>query len=394
MLRLPSAGGAGGTGVGRMTTGIAVAGVGVVRPTDGQPHAARVLRRDAVDLALADAGLDRHELDGYLHAVSASPEDLRYFGLSCVLNAAVMSGGASGAAAMMLAAGAIAMGQVKHVVIVYSQAPSSTTMRTGTGAYGYPMLFGMFGPPATHALHARRHMGLYGTTTEQMGAVAVVQRDYGQLRPESVYYGQPITLEDHQASRLIVDPFRLLDCCRDVDIAVAVLVTSSERAKDLRATPVEVAGLGFGHNIRNWHAGQVYEHHDDIAPAAAHAFRQAGLTLDDVDVAELYDPHTMSVIMQLEHYGFCGPGEGGPFVADGQTKAGGRIPTNTAGGQLSGWYATGFTPLVEGIHQVRGTAGDGQLPGVDVALVSGHGGNAGVQNTWAHSTTLLTRGDR
>jgi acetyl-CoA acetyltransferase len=263
-------------------------------------------------------------------------------------------------------------------------------MRTGSTAYGYPMLYGMFGPPSAHALHARRHMSLYGTTSEQMGAVAVVQRDYACVRPDAVGYRAPITLADHQASRMIVDPFRLLDCCRDVDIGVALIVSSTERARDLQSPPVRVAGVGFGHNIRNWHAGQVYEWHDDIAPAARSAFGQAGLTLDDVDVAEFYDPHTISVLMQLEHYGFCGPGEAGAFVEAGETTAKGRIPTNTGGGQLSGWYATGFTPLVEGVHQVRGSAGPGQLPDVDVALVSGHGGNAGVQNTWAHATMLLT----
>jgi acetyl-CoA acetyltransferase len=168
-----------------------------------------------------------------------------------------------------------------------------------------------------------------------------------------------------------------------------LLVTTLDRARDMRQRPVLLGGIGFGHNIRNWFNGEVYERHDDIEPAKQHAFASAGITLDDVDVAELYDPHTISVIMQLEHYGFCGPGEGGPFVASGQTRPSGRIPTNTGGGQLSGWYATGFTPLVEAVHQVRGSAELGQLPDVEVALVSGHGGNAGVQNTWAHATMIL-----
>src|SRR5690606_34410833 len=127
----------------------------------------------------------------------------------------------------------------------------------------------------------------------------------------------------------------------------------------------------------------------DIAPAAATAFGQAGIGVTDVDVASLYDPFTISVIMQLEAYGFCGPGEGGPFVASGATRLGGAIPTNTGGGQLSGYYATGFTAVVEGLLQVRGEAAATQVSDAEVALISGHGGNGGVQNTWAHATMLV-----
>jgi acetyl-CoA acetyltransferase len=188
---------------------------------------------------------------------------------------------------------------------------------------------------------------------------------------------------------MIVDPFRLLDCCRDTDGGVAVIVTSLERARDLRATPVVVLGAGTGHNIRNWWTGDVYDQHDDIAPAAATAFGQAGITVADVDVAALYDPFTISVIMQLEAYGFCAPGEGGPFVASGATALDGAIPTNTGGGQLSGFYATGFTAVVEGLRQIRRESEATQVADAQVALVSGHGGNGGVQNTWAHATMLF-----
>ena len=371
-----------------MDPSIAIVGMGVVLPPQGHAPPDRQLRRDALDLALADAGLTREQLDGYVSADAL--EDLRYLGLTPDFNVVTQSGGASVALGIVMAGGAIAMANAKCVAITFSRAPSSGGMRTGAYAYGYPMLFGMYGPPASHALHARRHMYLHGTTSEHMAAVAVTQRDYALNRPMALGFEKPITIEDHQASQMVVDPFRRLDCCRDSDIGVAIIVTSAERAIDLASKPVRVAGVGFGHNISNWFHGDVYAQHDNIEPAATQAFAMAGLTLDDVDVAELYDPHTMSVIMQLEHYGFCGPGEGGPFVADGQTRRDGRIPTNTGGGQLSGWYATGFTPLVEAVHQVRGTAGSSQIDNVEVALVSGHGGNAGVQNTWAHSSMLLT----
>jgi acetyl-CoA acetyltransferase len=264
-----------------------------------------------------------------------------------------------------------------------------TTGGFGTFAYGYPRLYGMIGAGMSHAFHARRHMHRYGTTSEHLGAVAVAQRAHAALRPGTLGYGQPITLADHQASRMVVDPFRLLDCCRDTDGGVALLVTSLERARDLRAKPVVVLGAGTGHNIRNWWSADVYDLHDDIAPAAEAAFGQAGIGVGDVDVACLYDPFTISVIMQLEAYGFCKPGEGGPFVASGAIGLGGAIPTNTGGGQLSGFYATGFTAVSEGIRQVRGQGGATQVANAEVALVSGHGGNGGIQNTWAHATMLL-----
>jgi acetyl-CoA acetyltransferase len=238
-------------------------------------------------------------------------------------------------------------------------------------------------------LHARRHMHLYGTTSRHLGAVAVTQRDYASVRPEALGYGKPITLADHQASPLIADPFRRLDCTRDTDGGCAVLVTTAARARSLNHKAVHILGAGMGHNIANWHQGRVYENHDNVAPARARAFRQAGMTIDDIHMAQLYDPFTISPLMQLEAYGFVREGHGGPFYADGGTGPDGRIPTNTGGGQLSAYYTTGFTGIIEALLQLRGQAGAGQLKRAGTALVSGHGMNAGVQNTWAHSTLIL-----
>src|SRR6185436_19636245 len=159
----------------------------------------------------------------------------------------------------------------------------------GTYSYGYPNMYGMVGAGAAHALHARRHMERYGTTSLHLGAVAVQQREYASVRPGTIGYGLPITIEDHQHSRMVVDPFRLLDCCRDTDGAVVVIVTTTERARDLASTPVRVLGMGTGHNIRNWWTGDVFDLHDDIAPAKETAFGQAGIGVDDIDVAALYD---------------------------------------------------------------------------------------------------------
>jgi len=375
----------------------AIAGLGVTEQGRRLGYAPRELQRDALELAIADAGLRRGEIDGYIGTSSNTFDDVRYLGLAPRFAYTMQSGGATAVWSIINAIGAIITGQATAVACVYAAAPTSGPMRRadgstgsfGTYSYGYPRMYGMIGAGMTHALHARRHMHRYGTTSEHLGAVAVAQREHASVRPGTVGYGQPITLADHQASRMVVDPFRLLDCCRDTDGGVAVIVTTTERARDLAGNHTLVLGVGTGHNIRNWWTGDVYDLHDDIAPAAQTAFGQAGIGIEDVDVAALYDPFSISVIMQLEAYGFCPPGEGGPFVASGATRLDGAIPTNTGGGQLSGYYATGFTAVAEGLRQMRGEGEATQVAGAEVALVSGHGGNGGVQNTWAHATMLL-----
>jgi acetyl-CoA acetyltransferase len=375
----------------------AVAGLGLTPQQRKLGIAPRELRRDALERALADAGLERSQIEGYIGTSSEAFDDVRYLGLAPRFAYSMQTGGATAIWSILNAIGAILTGQARAVACVFGSAPTSGGLvradgsRGGYGsyAYGYPRMYGMIGAGMAHALHARRHMHRYGTTPDHLGAVAVSQREHASLRRDATGYGSPITLEDHRASRLVVDPLRLLDCCRDTDGGVAVIVTSLERARDLRSTPAVILGIGTGHNLRNWWTGDVFDLHDDIAPARSTAFGQAGIGVEDVDVAALYDPFTISVIMQLEAYGFCAPGEGGPFVASGALRLSGAIPTNTGGGQLSGFYATGFTAVSEALRQIRGEAEATQVPGAQVALVSGHGGNGGVQNTWAHATMLL-----
>lgn len=370
----------------------AIVGFGMTAQGIGLGLESRELRTCAVELALADAGLERDAIDGYIHTY-LDREDLRYMGLAPNFSLSMMCGGATPAVSILTAVGLVLSGQAEMVACVYGQAQSARTAKggqpIGAHGYGYPMLYGMVGAAATHALHARRHMHLYGTTSEHLGAVAVTQRNYALLRPQAIGYGQPITLADHQASPMIADPFRRLDCTRDTDGGVAVLVTTAERAKQLHPKPVYILGAGTGHNIANWHRGTVYENHDNIAPAKAKAFEQAGMKLADIDMAQLYDPFTISPLMQLEAYGFVAPGQGGPFYADGGAGPDGTLPTNTGGGQISAYYTTGFTGIMESILQLRGEAGAGQLKKANTSLVSGHGLNAGVHNTWAHATLIL-----
>ncbi len=376
-----------------MTRGdCAIVGFGMTRQGLGLGLQSRELRAQAVDLAIADAGIGRDAIDGYIHAYM-DREDLRFMGLSPNFSLAIQTGGATPGFSILTAQAMIQSGQAEMVACVYGQAQSARQSRgtapIGAYSYGYPSLFGLTGPAATHALHARRHMHLYGTTSEHLGHVAVTQRTYAAVRPEAVGFGKPITLGDHQASPMIADPFRRLDCTRDTDGGVAVLVTTAERARSLHPQPIFILGGGSGHNIANWHRGIVYENHDNVAPAKSRAFAMAGMTTADIDMAQLYDPFTISPLMQLEAYGFVSEGQGGPFYAAGGAGPDGPIPTNTGGGQLSAYYTTGFTGIMEAILQLRGQAGAGQLPRAGTALVTGHGFNAGIQNTWAHAALIL-----
>jgi len=378
---------------------VAIVGLGLSEQGRHLGVSRRELRRRAVDAALADAGLERAAVDGVV-MVGSEAVDLRYLGLAPGFAYSLQAGGASPVLAVMAAAGAIATGQAEAVVCLYGEAWTSAPrqlepnsgppveMDIKSVSYGYPFLFGMVGPGSVYALAARRHMELYGTTSQDLGRVAVVERDYAVVRPGAQGYKQPITLDDHQNSRMIVDPLRLLDCSRPTDGGAAVIVTSLARAADLSGSAVRVLGAGTAHGIEGWWDGSMFESMN-AARSARRAFGQAGVSASDIDVAQLYAPFTIAVLMQLEDYGFCGRGESGAFVADGQTRLGGTIPTNTGGGQLSGFYATGFTPLSEGILQVRGQAPSSQVPGAGTCLVSGSGGNGGVQGSWAHASLVL-----
>jgi acetyl-CoA acetyltransferase len=185
-------------------------------------------------------------------------------------------------------------------------------------------------------------------------------------------YGKPITLEDHQSSRWVVEPFHLLDCCLISDGGVAVIVTSAERAKDLRHPVVKVAGMGQGYTARKseqedwWYLPHQKAVLDE-------AWAMSGLGPSDIDVAELYDNFTFSVLLWLEHGGFVPRGEAGAFVAEGNLKLGASLPTNTHGGSLSDAYMQGWTHIVEGVRQIRGEAGDAQVPGAETCLTTGRG---------------------
>jgi acetyl-CoA acetyltransferase len=307
------------------------------------------------------------------------------------LQATMNIGGATAGAMIQHAAQAVAAGLCTTVACVFSDAPLKPPApkgeKTSSGAAyafarGWEQAYGYYGVNAMYALVARRHMDRYGTTQDQLGAVAVAQRRWANLNPHAQLRDQPLTLEDYHASRWVVEPFHLYDCCLVSNGGLAVIVTSAERARDLRRPPVYVRGMAQGHlggdPIESLSSGAVI--------SAPDAFRMAGLRLADVDVVQLYDCYTFTVIVCLEDYGFCAKGEGGPYAAEHLGGPGGLLALNTGGGQLSSFYMWGMTPVSEAIIQVRGDGGERQVAKHDVALVSGNGG---VLST--HSTLVLAR---
>jgi acetyl-CoA acetyltransferase len=216
-------------------------------------------------------------------------------------------------------------------------------------------------------------MTTYGTTTEQLGAIAVAQRAWAALNPLA-QQREPITLADHQASPWIAEPLHLLDCCLVSNGGVAVIVTTADRAASLAQPAVHLWGWAQGHPGAAMEQGSALGLRTGAATAGPAALRMAGVELADVDLLELYDCYTFTVLITLEDYGFCPKGEGGPFVADGRLGPGGGLPCNTGGGQLSAFYMWGMTPLSEAILQIRGQAGARQVERTDVVMVSGNGG--------------------
>lgn len=217
-------------------------------------------------------------------------------------------------------------------------------------------------------------MAEFGTTREQLGHVALTMREHANLNPAAMMYGRPLTMEQYKASRPIAEPYLLNDCCLETDGAAAVVVTSAERARDLAKKPVAITAVAEGHSDS---ADDIVNRRDffntGLTKAAPRAFGEAGITPDDVDLALIYDCFTFEVIQQLEEVGFCGRGEGGPFVEEGHIKLGGRLPVNPHGGLLSQAHLAGINHVTEAVRQLRGEAGDRQVPGAQVAAVTGWG---------------------
>jgi acetyl-CoA acetyltransferase len=340
------------------------------------------LATEALLAALDDAGLAKDDVDGLLTMPgTTSPDPAKHYlrlgehlGINPKISGSLSMGGATAGALVQQAALAVGAGMADVVACVFGDAARTGGSRfsAASGAGVSWGNWGMYGNAANSALGARRHMALYGTTSEQLGWVAVNGRRNAVLNPAAVMR-EPITLADHQASRIIVDPLHLLDCCLISDGGVAIIITSAERAADSRRGGTRILGMGQGHTLQTLERKDWWylPHQQDCV---SRAYRMAGLSPPDIDVAQLYDNFTIAVLFWLEHAGFCQPGESGPFVEGGKRIAlDGELPVNTAGGNLSESYMQGWLHVVEGVRQMRGECGERQRAGAQTCLVTGRG---------------------
>lgn len=346
----------------------------------------------AILAAADDAGLDVAAIDGFAYFAGGFDTGAltEMLGIPEVRYTATLTGSGGGSAgAVGLAASAIVAGMAEVVVCVggvqqstrrYGAMPSTYAPSPESAFY---QSAGLVGPGHMFALLARRHMHLYGTTREQFAEVALSTRANAVTHPAALIR-KPLTLEDYMAAPLIADPHCLYDFCLESDGAVAVILTSAERARDLRQAPVHVHASAHG-GAREWGRSIYWMNMpDEIFASSGHAavarrlYEAADVGPNGIDVAQIYDHFTSQVIMQLEDYGFCGKGEGGPFVQSGAIRfGGGSIPVNTDGGQLSGGYIWGMSHVREAVEQLRGTAAN-QVLDARFALVTGGPSNVPV----------------
>ena len=349
------------------------------------------LHVEAVRKALADAGVDKKRVDGLMVKAPTSKFEMMYaqklaeaLGIQPRIGGVYDHGGAANISMISYATMAIEAGQCEIAVVTLADNPATGTRQAYEKSYGDDGsgLFGWFGTPAGYAMIAQRHMAQYGTTADQLGAIAVACRKHGAANPHA-QLRKPLSLEQYRESRLIVAPLRRDDCCLVSDGAAAVVLMSARKAAELKvAKPVPV--LGFGQGQTSWDVAL----RPDLTTTAARvsaqtAFAMAGLKPADIDVAQIYDCFTIAVLMTLEDYGFCAKGQGGRFVQDGRIELGGELPVNTSGGLLSETGMPGLQLVLEGVRQMRGESVN-QVKGARKCAVSNQGG---IMHT--HSTLIL-----
>jgi acetyl-CoA acetyltransferase len=379
---------------------VAIAGIGETAYTKASGRTAREIGAEAVERAIADAGLRPEDIDGITWSGAFADFDVaafhEHFGTGHDMWTSPWGGGMAWAAtAPHLAAGAIADGRARHVVNVFpvAWATQRSSMTGGPGEVhaaqslkqNLEVPFGWFPQPVYFATIMRRHMLDFGTRPEQFGAVAVACRRHANLHPDAVMHGRSMTIDDYLSSAVLADPLRLFDSCLISDGAAAYVTTSLERARDLPHLPAVVAGVGEGYSGSGTHWAQqrAFTSTPQVFSAPG-AFAMAGIDPADVDVLTVYDPFTVVSLMQIEDMGFCPKGEAGAFV-EGTTlhHDGGVLPFNTHGGLLSHAYVLGIAHVVECVKQLRGVA-PAQVPDCEVAVYGGYTGHMA-------STLVLTQ---
>ena len=367
----------------------AIVGIGATEFSKDSARSEMSLASEAVAAAIADSGLAPSDIDGMVTYSTDNNPDIeisRHVGIGSLRHfSRVHYGGGAACGTIVMAAMAVATG-VADAVVCYRAFNERSGRRFGAGVqdldasataeraqFSWTTPAGLLTPASWVAMVARRYMHLYGATSLDFGQVAVAGRRHAANNPAAWFHEQPITLEDHQNSRWIVDPLHLLDCCQETDGGQALVVTSVERARDLPNTPAVVLAGAQGAGDQQWTMTSFYR--DDIAQlpemkvVADELWTSSGLSPSDIQTAILYDHFTPYVLMQLEEFGFCARGDAKDFIADGALEIGGRLPINTHGGQLGEAYLHGMNGIAEGVRQVRGTSVN-QVDSVENVLVT------------------------
>lgn len=341
---------------------------------------------EAIMTAAADAGLELSQIDGVVsYAMDRNdPAFLQdTIGLPNIRFASMVwgGGGAGSCAALQHATAAVESGAADYIAVFRGlcQGQSARYGKFNAARHGNNFLapFGMFSPPIMMAPLIQRYMHQFGIKQEHLGEIALNGRANAARNPRAVMRDRPLTMEQYLSARVIASPLRLYDCCQENDGACAVIVTTMERARDLKKKPVRI--LAAAHkNPPGWGAGPVGTHNMRIedygagncVAVAKEVFGRAGVTPADIDVAQVYDHFSGLVLMSLENFGFCGRGEAGDFVSSGRIRADGELPINTSGGHLSEAYMHGFNLVVEGARQIRGESTT-QIRDAELCLVTG-----------------------
>jgi acetyl-CoA acetyltransferase len=350
------------------TMPVAVVGVGNTTYGSLPQHDAYGLGSWALKEAVADAGISFDDIDGLI--VNRIPDYQRFCecaGMDPSYVTTTPGHGRFCGICIETAAALIRAGMATTIALVYGNDGRSAGARYGgagdaygSGGGGNWVAYGMTSPGAFHALMIRRHMELFGTTADQLGTVSKTFRNHAALNPNAVKRA-PFTLEQYHASRFIAEPLHLLDYCLINDGGVAMILTTAERARDLRQPPVYLRGYGMATAL----SGSSFPPEDfwrePMRRAATRSFEMAGAGREDMSSLLIYDNFTPTVLFSLEGFGYCGVGESGPFVAEGRLALGGRYPTNTSGGHLSESYMQGWALNLEGVRQIRGACGERQV---------------------------------
>jgi acetyl-CoA acetyltransferase len=365
----------------------AIVGIGATEFSKDSGRSELQLAAEAVLAAVADAGLQPADVDGLTTFTMETNSEIHVARTTGIGDLTFFSkigyGGGAACATVQQAAMAVATG-IADVVVCYRAFNERSGYRFGSGlsrseptsegiAMSWVSTFGLMTPAAWVAMFARRYMHEYGATSEDFGRISVADRKHAATNPKAWFYGKPITLEEHQASRWIVEPLHLLDCCQETDGGQAIVVTTTERARDLAQTPAVIAGAAQG--VAKGQESMVSYYRDDIAGlpemglVAEQLWAQSGIGPEDVQTAVIYDHFTPFVLQQLEEFGFCKRGEAKDFIVDGAIELGSRLPVNTHGGQLGEAYLHGMNGIAEAVRQIRRTAVN-QVPDVDNVLVT------------------------